>query len=317
MSEITIPISERFKKYIPIVTGICVIISIVLFIGINTEQDPENWDAFAKWGVPATQDIFKGSYWGLITSNFLHLDIVHIIANVYWFWIFGKKIEFEEGELFFGTFIVSAAVISSLAQLSFSETTGIGLSGIVYAFFGYIFTKRKITEAYKNTLTKKIIYLFILWLFLCIILTETGVWEVANAAHVFGLLFGILLGYIAEFSKIKQGIIGVLCILLVGSSIFWNPFSISWLSYKVYIAYENQDTEEARLLYNQILERDSDNEFALSNLKELEIIELSDKAYELHANEEYEKAKEVYIQILNIDEKNEWALENLLRMPEE
>lgn len=86
---------QSFKKYIPVFTLICCLISIVLYVGINLEEDPNTWEALYKWGAPSNFDIFKGNYWGLISSNFLHIEFWHIGLNLYWIWILGKKVEFE------------------------------------------------------------------------------------------------------------------------------------------------------------------------------------------------------------------------------
>src|SRR5215218_3895114 len=130
-----------FKKYIPIVTASCCLTSIAIFIGINLEGKLDTWEAYKKWGAPSASDIFSGDYWGLLTTNFVHVEIWHIAFNLSWLWIFGKKIEFETNKVFYAFLILSSALVSSLAQLAFSDTTGIGLSGIGYALFGFLYVK--------------------------------------------------------------------------------------------------------------------------------------------------------------------------------
>lgn len=51
-----------FKKYIPVVTAICCLISIALFIGINLEGTLDTWEVYKKWGAPSVTDIFNGDY---------------------------------------------------------------------------------------------------------------------------------------------------------------------------------------------------------------------------------------------------------------
>ncbi len=65
---------NTFKKYIPVFTAICCLTSIILFIGINLEENLDTWDVYKKWGAPSVTDIFNGDYWGIITSNFLHTE---------------------------------------------------------------------------------------------------------------------------------------------------------------------------------------------------------------------------------------------------
>ena len=310
-------IDNSFKKYIPILTAICCLTSIVLFIGINLEGKLDNLDVYKKWGSPSVTDIFSGSYWGLVTSNFLHTELWHIAFNLYWLWIFGKKIEFESKKTFYGLLILSSALVSSLSELSFADTTGIGLSGIGYSLFGFIFVKSKTTEAYKNYLDKRTIRLFIFWLFLCIVLTQTKTWNVGNAAHISGLLWGITLAYISKFDNYKQWAVGFLLFSVLASSIFWNPFSTSWLSHQAFELHKNQKANEAIIVYKKILSRDKSNEFAKANLKQLEIHNLQEKALELHKSQKYKEARQVYNQILSIDPNEQWAKDNLKILPAE
>jgi membrane associated rhomboid family serine protease len=315
--DITSPIDNTFKKYIPILTAMCCVMSIILFIGINSEGKIDNWEIYKKWGAPSATDIYNGSYWGLISSNFLHIAILHIGFNLYWFWIFGKKIEFESDKNYYGLLIFTSALASSIAQLGFSDSTGIGLSGIVYSLFGFILIKSKTTEKYKSYLPKKTIILFILWLPLCIVLTYTKVWRVGNAAHLGGLLWGMTCAYISKFNTRKQWAIGLSLFFILASSIFWNPYSTSWLSHQAYELHKNKKLDEAMLVYKKILERSPDNEWAKANLKILEIHKLEEKAVELHKNQKYNEARQVYNQILSVDPNNEWAKGNLKILPNE
>jgi membrane associated rhomboid family serine protease len=309
--EIENSINDIFKKYIPVLTSICCLISIVLFIGINLEGALDNWDVYKKWGAPSFIDIFAGNYWGLITSNFLHTEIWHIAFNLYWLWILGKKIEFESGRIYYGTLIFTSALVSSTIQLAFSDSTGIGLSGIGYSLFGFILFKSRTTEQYKNYLDKRTIYIFIFWLVLCLILTHAKAWSVGNAAHISGLLWGFTMAYVSKLDYPKQWAIGTGLLSIIVSSIFWTPFSTAWLSHKAYALHVDEKEDEAMEIYKIILDREPNNEFAKENLRQIEIQKLEEKAYELHSKENYVEARKLYHQILSIDKDNEWARENL------
>lgn len=310
------PVDNTFKKYIPYLTATCCVVSLVLFIGINTEGTLA-WDDYKRWGSPSVFDIFDGSIWGLITSNFLHVEIWHIACNLYWFWLFGKKIEFETGKIYYVLLILSAALVSSLAELSFSDTSGIGLSGIVYAFFGFIIIKGKKSEEYKNFIHYQTINLFVIWLFLCLVLTKSKAMNIGNAAHFGGLLWGATLAYISRFKNIMQWSISMVFLIIIASMIFWSPFSTSYLTVKVTELHKNQKIDEAILVYQQILDRDPDNEFAKLNLKPLQIYQLEQKAWKLHTEQKYLEAREIYIEILRMDSSNSWAKLNLEKLPPE
>ncbi|MBO9561619.1 MAG: rhomboid family intramembrane serine protease [Niastella sp.] len=312
------PVDPVFKKYIPIATVIFCAASVVLFLGINLFEDkPFTWEAYRKWGAPSFTEIFEGDYWGLITSNFLHTEVWHIIFNLFWFWFLGKKIEFESNKLFYLLLVLSSALVSSLAQLSFSDASGIGLSGIAYAFFGFVFIKSKSSEAYKNYLDQRSISLFFIWLVACIVITKLGFMNIGNAAHVGGLVWGMLLAYLTRFAAYKQWAGALLFLAVLASSVWWSPFSVSWLSYQAGKLHNDQKLEEAMVIYRKILDRDADNEFAKINLKQLEIYTLSQKAYKLQTDKKFKEAREIYNKILAIDKDNAMAKENLQLLPAE
>lgn len=317
MSEqqsIELPADLTFKKYIPVFTLICCIISVVLYVGINLEDNPTTGEALYKWGAPSVIDIFKGSYWGLISSNFLHIEFWHIGFNLYWIWVLGKKIEFECNKPYFILLILSAALISSLSQLSFSNSTGIGLSGIAYALFGFIYIRSKSNEAYQNYLDKRTVNLFFIWLLAGIILTKANIIAVGNAAHAGGMLWGMLMAYLTKFSDSKRLFGGLSVILIVSSSIYWNPVSTAFLSYQAYEFHKQEQVEKALPLYREILNRDKNDAFAKANIQQLEIYQLEKRAALFINKQKYGEAKKLYQEILTLDKHNEAAKANLAKI---
>jgi GlpG protein len=296
-----------FDKYIPIITGSCCVIAILLFIGANLESS----DALKNIVAPDTFKILNGDIWGFITNNFLHVHFAHIFFNIYWFWIFGKKIEFEQSKIFYLVFILSSALVSSLAQISIANESGIGLSGIGYAFFGYIYVKGKYFRHYANYIDSNTSFLFIVWLFACILLTQLDILNIGNAAHFGGMLWGALLGYLSTQNRVVQIMSSVLVMLVLASSIFWSPFSTAWLKHEAYQLHTQQKLNEAIIVYKEILTREPESEFAKANLKQLEIHELCEKAYQFHKDGKYPEAMNLYHQILEIDPDNVFAKENL------
>jgi GlpG protein len=293
------------------------IASVILFVGFNLEADVTTWEPYRKWGAPSATDIFNGSYWGLLTSNFLHTQLWHIGFNLYWLWVFGNIIERNSKRLNYIILIVTSGIISSLAQLGFSESTGIGLSGIGYALFGFLFVKSRTAPEYTDCLEQKTITLFLVWLVACFVMTWADVWNVGNAAHVSGMIWGMTIAYTAKMSVPRRWSIRMVLFAVIGTSFLWNPFSISWLSHRAYALHENQKLEEAMTLYEKILKRDSTNEFASTNLAQLKKHQLYDSAYKYHVELNYEKARTLYLEILRIYPDDERAQTNLNLLPNE
>ena len=175
----------------------------------------------------------------------------------------------------------------------------------------------KTSEDYRNYIKNKTIYLFLFWLVLCVVLTRTGDMNVGNAAHIAGLLWGVILAYLSKYSWNVKWSAGFAFIAILVILIFYSPFSISYLSFQAHELHTHKKLDEAIEVYNKILHRDPDSEFAKVNLQQLELHKLQEKAFDSHTKQNYEEARQFYKQILLIDKNNQWAKENLKRLPAE
>src|SRR4030095_9451004 len=179
---------------------------------------------------PSAVDIWSGAYWGLITSAFVHVDIIHALFNLWWTKDFGRLLEPRFGAGKFILFVICSAIVSSGWQLAFSDTTGIGFSGVVYAFFGYMLAARRRDPAYGAFLNAKTIRWLIGWFFACIALTWAKIWNIGNFAHGAGLVFGLLIGVSAGAGRFvipaRLAAMGAIISGLI--PLFYMPWSASW-----------------------------------------------------------------------------------------
>ncbi|MCW8132861.1 MAG: rhomboid family intramembrane serine protease [Planctomycetota bacterium] len=144
-----------------------------------------------------------GEPWRPVSSSFLHANLLHIVFNLYWTWIFGTYIETRYGSartLGLFLFLASAA---SLGEFLFLRG-GVGLSGVGYGYFGFLWALRSRTPDVDKVLRKETVALFVGWFFLCIVLTYTGAMKVANFAHGFGCLAGLLAGAAAASQDARR-----------------------------------------------------------------------------------------------------------------
>jgi membrane associated rhomboid family serine protease len=79
----------------------------------------------------------------LVTSQFLHGSILHVVFNMLYLWIFGNNIEEEMGSVRYLIFYLLCGVLASLAQYVFNADSMIptlGASGAIAGIMGaYIF----------------------------------------------------------------------------------------------------------------------------------------------------------------------------------
>ncbi len=128
--------------------------------------------------------------WRLLTPMFLHFGIMHIVFNMMWLFRFGNQIEARHGSLVLLLIAVVAQIGGSIAQFHISGPMFGGMSGVVYAVFGFVWMQSKYgTRGY--ALEQSTAVWLMGWLLLC----ATGmVGSVANAAHAVGLAAGLLAG---------------------------------------------------------------------------------------------------------------------------
>jgi len=137
---------------------------------------------------------WKGEWWRLPINTLLHGGFFHLLFNVYWLWILGSAAERSIGSLRYGLFIFGAMCFTTAAsQLAFEPA--IGLSGVVFAIVGLCFFLRRRYTLCAEALTPPIIKFAIIWLFLCILLTVSGMLPIANVAHFSGIAYGLAGGW--------------------------------------------------------------------------------------------------------------------------
>jgi len=196
-----------------------------------------------------TADIRRGQLWRLFTSMFLHLDILHLLFNIWWLWIFGTQVERILGHAKTALLVLLFAVGSGSLDFALSHG-GVGLSGVGYGFFGLLWVLSKKDDRFRGALEPRTVSLFVGWFFLCIFTTLTGMYRVANVAHGGGALLGVLVGYGIALPRMRVVTVAassLLCTLgILGSTIGRPYINLS----------HNEGYQEAKWGYDALLVND-------------------------------------------------------------
>src|SRR5262249_15911482 len=144
----------------------------------------------------------SGEVWRLVTPIFMHfglqgIPIIHLLFNMGWLVALGTMIELRRDSLTLALVVLVTAIVSNLAEYAYMDrylekyyVFG-GMSGVVYGLFGYIWMKSLYEPEQGMILHPNSVSIMLIWLVLCM----TGILgPVANAAHVAGLIAGIILG---------------------------------------------------------------------------------------------------------------------------
>lgn len=144
-----------------------------------------------------SSSIDDAEYWRLITPVFLHFGHFHLIFNALLFWVLGQKIEHFLGSPRLVVYIVLIAVSSNIGQylLGGAALFG-GLSGVVYGLLGFIWVRQKISPVPELSVPHGLIGFMFIWLILGVSGLVSFFMDVsiANAAHIIGLISGVILG---------------------------------------------------------------------------------------------------------------------------
>lgn len=142
-------------------------------------------------------DILSGQVWRLVTPIFLHFSLLHIVFNLWWMAMLGMLIEIRKGTGRFLVLVLVSAVLSNLTEYFYMDQVigkyylfG-GLSGVVYALFGYVWMKGESDPEAGLRINSSTVLLMLGWLVFCF----TGMLgPVANGAHLGGLAVGMVFG---------------------------------------------------------------------------------------------------------------------------
>jgi len=132
--------------------------------------------------------VVSGEIYRLITSGFLHVDIIHFLSNCYALFVIGKLSEGYYGKWKYLLIFFISMITGNLLSISMSNSFSIGASGAIFGllgcllYFGYHYR-----IYFGNVLIKQIVPIIILNLFIGF--TVSGI---DNYAHIGGLIGGFL-----------------------------------------------------------------------------------------------------------------------------
>lgn len=144
-----------------------------------------------------------GVYFNFLSSMFMHGDIMHILGNMLFLWVFGDNIENLIGHIRYAVFYIVCGIAAALAQVIVGPDSIIpmlGASGAISGILGgymLLFPTRKVRALIFNIFTTVPAYVALgLWIGYQIVvgyLTPSDTGGVAYAAHIGGFIAGVAL----------------------------------------------------------------------------------------------------------------------------
>jgi rhomboid protease GluP len=151
------------------------------------------YDVLLQFG-QHNSNVFAGQYWQLITSIFVHVDIIHLALNMLFLIIFGLRAEeLFTTEEYFTVYMLSGLAGNLLTLFLMSPyTLSAGASGAIFGMYGagIIYMRKTFGQSIAGAL---------LYGFLLLMLTAGE--GVNIVAHFGGLAAGLLIGYALAKSR--------------------------------------------------------------------------------------------------------------------
>ncbi|MBC3412773.1 MULTISPECIES: rhomboid family intramembrane serine protease [Pseudomonas] len=143
------------------------------------------------------QSLAEGQWWRLVSPMLLHFGVLHLAMNGMWYWELGRRIELRQGPWVLLGLTLLFSLVSNLAQ-HLSSGPGLfgGLSGVLYGLLGHVWLYQWLAPNPLFKLPRGVLAMMLIWLLVCLsgVVGKLGFGEIANAAHVGGLLIGCVTG---------------------------------------------------------------------------------------------------------------------------
>lgn len=199
-------LAKEFLKITPKITYGLIGVNIIIFVVNLILVEFYDLPILIYMGAKINELIFQGEYHRLLTSMFLHADIMHILLNMFSLYNVGPVTERLFGHKRFLYLYLIAGVGGSISSLMFSRSPGVGASGAIFGIVGMLlYFAQKRPQVFKRVFGTQLFIVIALNL-----LYGFSVPNIDNAAHIGGMVvgygasYGVGLYSEAQYTKKKQ-----------------------------------------------------------------------------------------------------------------
>ncbi|MCZ7356693.1 MAG: rhomboid family intramembrane serine protease [Candidatus Methanoperedens sp.] len=138
--------------------------------------------------------LFNGDYYTLVSGLFVHANLVHLLGNMVFLFIFGNMLENEVGNLRTGAVFFAGGILSFVLSIPFyPDSIMVGASAAIFAVMAALLLVRP--PAYSLQFLSPMGPLVIVFLIFNVVAIENGAsGNVAYISHVIGFVIGLFFG---------------------------------------------------------------------------------------------------------------------------
>ncbi|MEG5263771.1 rhomboid family intramembrane serine protease [Pseudomonas sp. JDS28PS106] len=147
--------------------------------------------------VPLEATLASGQWWRIVSPMLIHFGVLHLAMNGMWYWELGRRIESRQGSWQLLALTLLFAAVSNYIQYAFGGPSLFGgLSGVLYGLLGHCWIYQLLAPNPVYHLPRGVLVMMLVWLLLCLfgVVSMLGFGDIANGAHVGGLIIGCVTG---------------------------------------------------------------------------------------------------------------------------
>ena len=219
--------NKNDKILTSVLIGINVIIFIIMCVLSHSTMPPFRIsdNVLKLFGANAGLLVKHGDFYRILASAFLHVDIIHLVCNMYSLFVLGPTVDYFYGKLKFILIYLYSAITASLVALIFhgDNILIVGASGAIFGLMGALLYFGYTYRGYiGNRLIGSIVSVIVINLIIGF--TISGI---SNYAHIGGLVGGLAISYMLGAGvddKKTNKISGIVVLVLLTAFLVFMAF---------------------------------------------------------------------------------------------
>lgn len=170
----------------------------VLMVALGVSfTDPWVGHLFAFGGTQGYATLVRLEVWRLLTSNYLHDGIIHLLLNMYCLWGLGRLVEVFYSKRDYALLYTFAGIAGSMLGVVWHpNSVSVGASGAIFGLAGVLLTTLRYGRLALPETSRKLLFREILQFAGINLVAGLLIPRVSNAGHIGGLIAGMLVGLV-------------------------------------------------------------------------------------------------------------------------
>jgi rhomboid protease GluP len=166
---------------------------LLLSIGVGFLLQKLYGDTLTDLGANFGPAVLAGQYWRLVTSMFLHGNLLHLAVNAWALYQLGELFEALLGPVWLLVVYFASGVAGSLASVFFTHIPSVGASGAIFGLMGALISFLLRRRDRLTPMARSLLGQLVIWAGINIAFGASTP-QIDNAAHLGGCAAGFALG---------------------------------------------------------------------------------------------------------------------------